>query len=132
MWLPSPEGIRLADPSYRHRSDRSSAPGRDQVTGPRRQITTGDAAWIRPDLLGGPHGHHLTTLVPTLRTEIDHVVGRFNQLEVVLDHKYGVAAVDEIPKGADELRDVGRMQTGCRLVEQKEPFGIGLCGFGEK
>jgi proteic killer suppression protein len=52
------------------------------------------------------------------------VVGGFDELDIVLDDQDGVAAVDEVAEGLDELRDVGVMQAGGRLVEEEEAVAV--------
>src|SRR5262245_28746600 len=57
----------------------------------------------RPRVRGGHAGHlfrrsrgyHATSGLATLGTEIDEVVGRLDDVEIVLDHDHRVAAVDQ-------------------------------------
>src|SRR5205807_8880440 len=88
-----------------------------QVASAGHEVPTGDTARIRGDLRRRSDGHDFAALIATLRSEIDHVVGSFDELQIVLDHQDRVAALDEIAQSLDQLRDVGRMQTSRRLIE---------------
>ncbi len=47
-------------------------------------------------LLGRAGGNDRTAAVSALRAEVDQPVGRFDDIEIVLDHEHGVAAVDKL------------------------------------
>ncbi len=70
----------------------SGVPGRDQVASPR----------------------------PALRPEVDHVVGRLHDVEVVLDDDHRVAAVDEGVQHLQELLHVVEVEARRGLVEDVE------------
>ncbi len=40
-------------------------------------------------------GGDFTTLIPAFRTNINNVIGRFDNLQIVLNNKYGIAAVNQ-------------------------------------
>ena len=52
--------------------------------------------------------------------DVDHPVRAGDHAHVVLDDDHGVAGVDQPVELTDQLLDVGRMQTGRRLVEDVE------------
>ena len=58
--------------------------------------------------------------------EIDHVVGGFDHIEIVLDHEQASAVVDQGAEGGEQLVDVVEMQAGRRLVEDKKRFRVRL------
>ena len=70
-------------------------------------------------------------LLPALRTQVDEPVGGLDDVEVVLDHDDGVAAVDQPVQHVEQPLDVGEVQAGRRLVEDVErPPGRGLGQLG--
>ena len=60
------------------------------------------------------------------RTEVDDVVRRPDDVEVVLDDADGVAGVGEAPEDGEEARRVGRVEADGRLVEDVERPGQGV------
>src|SRR2546430_993995 len=78
------------------------------------QITPGDAPLVRGDLLRRSHRDDLAPLVASLGAEVDHPVRRLDELDVVLDHHDGVAAVDELAERADERSEERRVGKECR------------------
>ena len=55
-----------------------------------------------------------------LRAQIDDVVGRFYDFEVVLDNDDGVAAFDEAMQHVEELLNICKVQACCRLIQDVE------------
>src|SRR5204863_990507 len=55
--------------------------------------------------------------VSALGTEIDHMIGGLDYVEVMLDQKHGMSGIDETVQGLQQSLDVGEMQAGCRLIE---------------
>ena len=51
--------------------------------------------FVRSDFLGCSTGEHLSPFVPTLRAKVDHIVGRLDDIQIVLDDDDGVSVVDE-------------------------------------
>src|SRR5205807_1294178 len=96
------------------------------------QISTGNAPLVRGDLLRRSDREQFTAAVAAFGAEVDDVVGGFDQLDVVLDDQDGVAAVDEVAEGLDELGDVGVMEAGGRLVEEEEAAGVVPGRLGEE
>ena len=66
---------------------------------------------------GVPVDHHLAAGVPALRPEVDHVVGRLDHVEVVLDQQHRVAGVHQPVQRLEQPLDVREVQAGRRLVE---------------
>ena len=50
-------------------------------------------------------------------SQVDDVIGRLNNVEIVLDHNDGVAQGDEPLKYIEQLVNVRKMKTGGWLVE---------------
>ena len=50
-----------------------------------------------------------------------------DDVEVVLDHDQRVAGGDQPAQRRDELRDVGEVQAGGRLVEQEQRAALRAC-----
>src|SRR5947209_17027408 len=67
-----------------------------------REIAACHAARVRRDLFGCPGGHDFTTSVAAFGAKINHVIGRLDELQVVLDDDNGVAAIDQIAKRLDQ------------------------------
>src|SRR5690606_28486510 len=63
------------------------------------------------DLLGRSERHDLATAGTTFWAEVDHVVHRLDDVEVVLDHEDGVAGVHQPLQHLEELADVLEVQT---------------------
>src|SRR5262245_51738594 len=80
----------------------------------------------RPRVRGGHQGHlfrrsrgyHATSGLATLGTEIDQVVRRLDDVEVVLDDDHRVAAIDQAVEHLEELAHVIEVKAGRRLVEE--------------
>ena len=66
-----------------------------------------------------------------LGAQVDHPVGRLDDVEVVLDHDDRVAQVDQAVEHVEQLGQVVEVQAGGRLVEQIERLaGVGARQFG--
>ena len=63
---------------------------------------------------------HLTATSSAFRTDVDDVVGKFYDVEVVLDNDYGIALVHELLNNIHQNANVFEMQTRSRLVEDVE------------
>src|SRR5580765_5989363 len=75
------------------------------------------------DTLRRPGRHDLTTRFAAIGSKVDEIVGRLDDIEVVLDHDQRVPRFDELAKRRQELRDVVKVQAGGRLVEDvKQPL----------
>ncbi len=106
-------GVRLNAWSCR------GAPGRAAV-----QQTLQRAASVRGFDLGhvarSSGGHDAPAAGASFGPEIDDPIGRFDHVEIVLDHDHGVAGVDKVVQHFEQQADVGKVQAGGRLVEQIE------------
>ena len=60
---------------------------------------------------------HLSAGATGMRSQIDHVVGDRDDLRLVFDHEHGVALVAQLQQQRVHARDVVRMQSDGRLVE---------------
>src|SRR5205085_6387623 len=54
------------------------------------------------------------------RSEVDDMIRRLHDVEVVLDDEHGIARIDEPRENAEQQLDVGEMKPGRRLVEDVE------------
>ena len=53
----------------------------------------------------------------TLRSQIDHMVGHFDDVQMMLDQENGVPGIDELVQRLQQTFDVGQVQTGRRFIE---------------
>src|SRR5690349_12470160 len=58
------------------------------------------------------------------------MVGGLDDIEVMLDHEYGMAGVDQAVEALDQALDIGEVQPGCRLVEDVDGV-LGALQFRE-
>ena len=65
-------------------------------------------------------GHDPATALSALGAEIDHPVGLADDLQVVLDDKDRVAAIDEFLQHLKQFCDIGQVQPRRRLVQDVE------------
>ena len=112
------------------RAPRTTSAGRRRPAG-RRLVGTGIAAlplryWPVSDFLlaltfaGRPGRGDLAAAVARAGAEVDEVVGRLDDLAVVLDQDQRVAQVAEVPQGRQQPGVVARVQADRRLVEHVE------------
>ncbi len=69
------------------------------------------------DLLRRPLGNDLTATLATQRPQIDHPVGRLDDVQIVLDDQDRVAAIGQTMQHAEQQFDIGEVQPGGRFVE---------------
>ena len=68
-----------------------------------------------------------------LRAEVDDPIGRFNDVEMMLDHQNGIAQVHKFLQHIEQLADVVEMKPGGRLIEDVEsPAGLALAEFASQ
>ena len=72
------------------------------------------------DLLGGTGGEDEPASAPTFRSQIYDVVGRLDDIEVVLDDQHGVALVYQPLEHAQQHADVLEVQARGGLIEDVE------------
>src|SRR6202043_650803 len=75
-----------------------------------RQIFCGMRMGIARHLLRGARGHDFPAERPALGPQIDHPVCRLDNVEIMLDHHDGSAAVEELAKGGQELLNIVKVQ----------------------
>ena len=64
----------------------------------RRQELRGVAPFHLHDILGRARGDDFAAAVAAFGAEIDHPIGGLDDLEIVLDHYYGIAAFNQFVK----------------------------------
>ena len=69
------------------------------------------------DVFGRAFGDNLTAAIAPVRTEVDDPVSSLDHVKVVLDHKHGVALIDEALEHREQATDVFEVQAGGWLVE---------------
>lgn len=85
-------------PSVRPSPRRSQLPGAAAEV--RHQKATGVRRPAGGDRFGRARGHYLSSVPSTFRSKVDDVVGRLDDIEVMLDDEDGVATVDEEVAGS--------------------------------
>jgi len=66
-----------------------------------------------------------------LGTEVDYPVGRFDDVEIVLDNDHRIAMIDESIEHFKEFCEVVEVEAGRGFIEQIERLaGVGPCEFG--
>ena len=105
--LPYGDRLTVAGPSYRRQGDLAPTgevlPGQRVLGGDQLGDRTGD--------------HHLASVLPRPRADVDHPVGGMDGVLVVLHHDQGVAELAEPDQGVDETTVVALVQTDAGLVE---------------
>ena len=64
--------------------------------------------------------HHIAASLSPFRTEVDDMVGTFDDVHVVLDDDDGVSACYECIEGIEQLLDVVEVQTRRGFVENEQ------------
>ena len=77
---------------------------------------------------GVPFGDDQATAAAAFGTHVDDPVGRFDDVEVVLDNDDGVAAVGKALQDAEQFLDVGEVETGGRFVQDVHRAAGGSSG----
>ncbi len=70
-----------------------------------------------------PHRHDPAAGVAPLRSQVDHPVGRGNDVELVLDHHDGMSQIGQSVENLEQALDVGKVQARRRLVEDDRAPG---------
>src|ERR1700730_13420772 len=78
-------------------------------------------------LLRRSSGDHFTAVITRFRAEIDNPIRAFDDFEVVLDHHDRMSATDQSLEQTQRHGDVVEMQSGRRLVEDKEFANPAIC-----
>ncbi len=74
---------------------------------------------------GVPREDDFPTLVAAAGADVDDVVRRLDDVEIVLDDDHRITAVDQLLQHAEQLLDVVAMQPGRRLVQYVERLAGG-------
>jgi len=86
-------------------------------------------AGVGGDGFGGPGGYDFAAGRAAFGTHVDDPVGRFDDVEVVLDDEEGAAAFDEFAEGCQEFLYVVEVKAGGGFVEDVEGAAAGAgCG----
>ena len=75
------------------------------------------ALGLRGDELRRALCHHLPAAFTAFGTEIDHIVGAFDHVELVLDDDQRIARVAQLEQDLEQLLNVGEVETASRFVE---------------
>ena len=65
---------------------------------------------------GGAFGDHLAAVFAALGAHINHPVGGFDDVEIMLNDNHRVAAVHEFAENGEQALDVGGVEAGGGLV----------------
>ena len=74
--------------------------------------------WTRDD--------QVPALVTALRSEVDHPVGRLDDVEIVLDDHERVPGLEQFPKRRQQLGNVVEVEAGRRFVEDVERLSTAM------
>src|SRR5699024_1135897 len=86
----------------------------------RCEVSPGQTSALPGNRARAAGGDDATAVRPTAGSHVDDVIGVGDQIEVVLDHQYGPALVEESLEDADEHTDVIGVQAHGRLVEDEQ------------
>ena len=78
----------------------------------------GVALFAAHDLLRGADGHDFSAAVAALGAQIDQIIRRLDDVQIVLDDQHTVARSHQPLQNADEPFHIRHMQTGGGLVQQ--------------
>ena len=72
----------------------------------------------------------LATIFAGLWSDIDEIIGCFDDIEIMFDNDDGMSEIGECVKDLDELSYIVGMEPGGGFVEDEERFGSGcFCDF---
>src|SRR5699024_11755196 len=86
----------------------------------RCEVSPGQTSALPGNRARAAGGDDATAVRPTAGSHVDDVIGVGDQIEVVLDHKYRPALVEESLEDPDEHTDVIGVQSHVRLVVDKK------------
>lgn len=69
------------------------------------------------DFLGSSRDHHLATGISTFWPHIDDMISAGDQVQIMLDDNHRVAAIDEFVKHLGKQANIGKVQSGGRLIK---------------
>ena len=64
--------------------------------------------------------YYLPTTFASLRSQVDYVVGCFDNFRIVFDYRHGVAGVHQGLQDVYEVFDIGQVKTGGWFVQDIE------------
>ena len=71
------------------------------------------------DVFGSTGKYEASTLVATIGTKVDDMVGTFDDIKVVFNHDDGMSTLDESVKSLEQFFDVVEMQACGWFVENE-------------
>ena len=74
------------------------------------------------DFLRRAASDNVTAFITALRSQINDIVGRFNDIQVVFDDNHGIAEFDKPVENSQQFLNVIGMQSGRRLVQNVNRF----------
>ena len=80
------------------------------------EICTGRGVGTAGEGFGGALGDHLAAVFAALGPHINHPVGGFDDVEVMLNDNHRVAAVHEFAENGEQALDVGGVEAGGGFV----------------
>ena len=80
------------------------------------EIFAGRGVGTAGEGFGGALGDHLATVFAALGAHINHPVGGFDDVEIMLNDNHRVAAVHEFAEDGEQALDVGGVEAGGGLV----------------
>ena len=83
---------------------------------------TGPACVVTADVFRRTADDDFSALDTALRSDVDHVVGIFDDVEVMFDHDHHVAGIHQAMQDTDQTLDVREVESGCGLIEQEARF----------
>ena len=78
------------------------------------------------NLLWSSDSDDIAAFVSCFRTEVDNPIGALDHFEIVLNHHDGMTAVDQSLKQLQQHRNVIEVESGGRLVKDKQSADRGL------
>jgi hypothetical protein len=64
--------------------------------------------------------HNLAAFIAALRAQINDIVRTFQDIQVMLNHHQGVAAIHQLIEALKQRGNIVKMQAGCRLIKEIE------------
>ena len=80
-------------------------------------------------MFGCANGDDISAAISAFRAEVDYPVCGFYHVQIMLDNDHGITALDEFIEYGEELIDVFKMETRCRLIQNIERAAC--CAFGK-
>ena len=93
------------------------------------KVMSGVASSRSGDHFGRALRHKISTPIATFWSHIDHPVGGFNHIEIVLNHHHRIARFDQLIQNAQEQSDVVEMQTRRGFIQDVK--SLTGAAFGE-